>query len=222
MKRLLPFTLAILWASPAAQAAPRQLWSGAAKTGVLPIQWRGAGEGAGAGGRLAQAAAEEEVEEARAAPATQQHAAQACQSDDDCGPGTYCDGGRCQEVRFPSVARTVDQGYSSVTSESFRSGLGEALGSSVRLGAAVEAVLPDEVRLEDGTRVAAGAVIDGRGDIDRGHLELGFQKFVGRTLALEGGHGLRGPILMDATVPQEDGFRFLYTLPVGDRRVNFS
>ncbi len=75
------------------------------------------------------------------------------------------------------------------------------------------------VVLGDGTRVAAGAVVDGRGDPGRGHLELGFQKFLGRTLALEAPHGLEGPVLMDATVPQTDGFRFLYTLPFGERRL---
>jgi len=83
----------------------------------------------------------------------------------------------------------------------------------------VTALSDTGVALGDGTRIAASAVVDGRGDTGRGHLELGFQKFLGQTLALDAPHGLGGPVLMDATVPQEDGFRFLYTLPFGERRL---
>jgi lycopene beta-cyclase len=32
-------------------------------------------------------------------------------------------------------------------------------------------------------------------------------------------HGLNGPVIMDATVPQHDGYRFVYTLPFGPRTV---
>jgi lycopene beta-cyclase len=124
-----------------------------------------------------------------------------------------------QEVRFPSRTRDLHQGYASLTSSRFREVVGEAVGRGVRVGVEVREVRPHEVRLADGTGIAAGAVIDGRGDSGGGHLELGFQKFLGRTLALDADHGLPGPILMDATVPQKDGFRFLYTLPFSDRRV---
>jgi lycopene beta-cyclase len=48
---------------------------------------------------------------------------------------------------------------------------------------------------------------------------MGWQKFVGRELRLEGRHGLERPILMDATVPQLDGFRFIYVLPLAEDRV---
>jgi lycopene beta-cyclase len=87
------------------------------------------------------------------------------------------------------------------------------------LGVEVAALGPNEVRLGDGNDIAAGAVVDGRGASASGHLELGFQKFLGQTLTLDEPHGLAGPILMDATVPQTDGFRFIYTLPFGDREL---
>ena len=123
------------------------------------------------------------------------------------------------EVRFPSVSRRLRAPYHSVTSERLREIVGETLGPRLRLSAEVADVSPNEVALADGTRITAGAVIDGRGDPGDRHLVLGFQKFVGLTLALEQEHGLAGPILMDATVPQRDGFRFLYTLPFAPRRV---
>ena len=123
------------------------------------------------------------------------------------------------EVRFPSIARRLGASYHSVTSETLRTVVGEALGARLRPRAEVADLSPHEVLLRDGTRFTAGTVIDGRGDPGDRHLVLGFQKFVGLTLELEQEHGLEGPILMDATVPQRDGFRFLYTLPFAPRRV---
>ncbi|MDH3978785.1 MAG: lycopene beta-cyclase CrtY, partial [Gammaproteobacteria bacterium] len=41
-----------------------------------------------------------------------------------------------------------------------------------------------------------------------------FQKFVGQVVELKQPHYLTGPIIMDATIEQQDGYRFLYTLPL--------
>ena len=88
-----------------------------------------------------------------------------------------------------------------------------ALGDALRLRAPVSEVEPTRIRLESGEEIRAGAIIDGRGARPTSHLRLGYQKFVGREVRLAGPHGLTGPILMDATVPQLDGFRFVYVLP---------
>lgn len=124
-----------------------------------------------------------------------------------------------QEVRFPGYSRRLESAYFSITSESLRAVVEKTLGEGVRTGVEVAGLGETGVTLGDGTRIAAGAVVDGRGDPGRAHLDLGFQKFLGRTLALEAPHGLEGPVLMDATVPQADGFRFLYTLPFGERQL---
>jgi lycopene beta-cyclase len=124
-----------------------------------------------------------------------------------------------QEVRFPGRRRTIEAGYSSVTSERLHDVVVTALGPRLRVGAEVTELSPNGVKLADGSQVTAEAVVDGRGDPGGVHLDLGFQKFLGRTVELEEAHGLDGPVIMDATVPQEDGFRFLYTLPFGPRRV---
>jgi lycopene beta-cyclase len=124
-----------------------------------------------------------------------------------------------QEVRFPAYSRRLESAYFSITSESLRGVVQRSIGRGVRTGVQVTALREAGVTLGDGTSIAAGAVVDGRGDPGRAHLELGFQKFLGQTLALEAPHGLEGPVLMDATVPQADGFRFLYTLPLGERRL---
>jgi lycopene beta-cyclase len=44
-------------------------------------------------------------------------------------------------------------------------------------------------------------------------LDLGWQKFVGREYRFAAPHGLERPIIMDATVDQADGYRFVYCLP---------
>ncbi|MFX9135220.1 lycopene cyclase family protein, partial [Acinetobacter baumannii] len=44
-------------------------------------------------------------------------------------------------------------------------------------------------------------------------LALGYQKFYGAQIETEVPHGEPHPVIMDATVPQIDGYRFVYTLP---------
>jgi lycopene beta-cyclase len=119
------------------------------------------------------------------------------------------------EVRFPDLERRLAGGYDSVTSERLHAVVAGALGADARLRASVEDVAPDGVRV-DGTRLAGACVIDGRGFPSEHPLLLGYQKFLGRRLILERPHGLRAPVLMDATVAQEGGFRFFYVLPWDD------
>ncbi len=120
------------------------------------------------------------------------------------------------EVRFPGLSRRLGTGYHALTSERLHAVVGEALGSAVRYGAEAQELEPRGVRLADGSTVRADAVIDGRGYPGGAPLSVAYQKFVGQWLELERPHGLRHPVLMDATVEQRDGFRFLYTLPFGE------
>lgn len=120
------------------------------------------------------------------------------------------------ELRFPKRRRVMEAGYNSVSSQRLHQVVGAALADRALLDCEVAELAPDRVRLRDGREVAAGAVIDGRGDPGGRHLELGFQKFLGLFLRLDAPHGLAAPILMDATVAQEDGYRFVYTLPLAE------
>ena len=89
------------------------------------------------------------------------------------------------------------------------------LGGSVRLGAPVIEVHADRVILEGGEVLVADLVVDGRGVTTastRG-LVLRAQKFLGQHVQLTAPHGLTGPLLMDAMVSQEQGYRFVYLLP---------
>jgi lycopene beta-cyclase len=69
--------------------------------------------------------------------------------------------------------------------------------------------------LAGGERLA-GAVIDARGAGDLRALDLGWQKFLGVHYRFERPHGIRRPMIMDATVEQLDGYRFVYLLPFSD------
>ncbi len=94
-----------------------------------------------------------------------------------------------------------------------------ALGPDAWLSATVSDVNPHQVTLADGRTIAAGAVINGRGPRKSRSLALGYQKFVGQGVRLTAPHGLTRPIIMDATVSQEDGYRFVYVLPLDATRL---
>jgi lycopene beta-cyclase len=120
------------------------------------------------------------------------------------------------ELRFPRRHRTMNDGYNSVTSEGLHEVVAPVLGSRMRLETEVAEVTPGGIVLANGERINAQAVIDGRGDPGGNHLDIAFQKFLGLFVRLAEPHNLTGPILMDATVEQTDGYRFIYTLPFSD------
>jgi lycopene beta-cyclase len=118
------------------------------------------------------------------------------------------------EVRFPNRNRTLAGRYHSITTARLQEVAARKLGDRIRTGATVAEIHPDQVLLSDGTRWQGQAVIDGRGPRSSPHLDVRFQKFVGQVAVLDAPHGLDGPIIMDATVVQDDGYRFFYTLPL--------
>jgi lycopene beta-cyclase len=119
------------------------------------------------------------------------------------------------DVRFPGRERRLDGDYYSLTSGRLHDSVMAALGTGVRPQSVATEVAGDRVTLAGGEVLSADLVIDGRGltgSVQRG-MTLGFQKFFGQHLRLGAPHGLTGPLLMDATVPQADGYRFVYVLP---------
>lgn len=119
-----------------------------------------------------------------------------------------------QDVRFPGFTRRLESGYASIASAGFHRVLMADLADAVRLEAPVVEVHAREVLLADGQRLCATAVIDGRGPRASRHLALGYQKFLGQEVRLAAPHGLTVPVIMDATVDQQDGYRFVYVLPL--------
>ena len=125
------------------------------------------------------------------------------------------------EVRFPGYRRVLNMPYAMISSVRLRAEvlkMLEARGDSVvweqssvaSLGAAA-------VHMADGRSIVARTVLDARGAAPPA-AECGYQKFYGEEITLQREHCLTRPIVMDATVEQRDGFRFMYVLPLGATR----
>lgn len=118
-----------------------------------------------------------------------------------------------QEVRFPRYTRRLGAGYFSMTSESLREHMADQPGMDIRTNSAVSAVGADYVEISGQQRLTGDAVVDARGPGDAPGMILGFQKFFGREVRTAAPHGVEFPVIMDATVSQADGYRFIYLLP---------
>lgn len=118
-----------------------------------------------------------------------------------------------QEVRFPSYSRPLSTGYRTIVSAGLHDRLIAHESLSVSLATRVRDVQHGGVTLEGGQDIQAKCVIDGRGLVPVPGLSLGYQKFYGLECELRAPHGLKAPILMDTTVDQIDGYRFMYSLP---------
>ena len=127
------------------------------------------------------------------------------------------------EVRFAEHERQLGLGYASIDSRDLarilRQRLAEAPNAELRTSTSVEHIGARHVSLADGSVVEGDLVVDARGPRIEPGSRCGFQKFYGVELSLDHPHGLERPLLMDATVEQIDGFRFLYVLPLGPTRL---
>jgi lycopene beta-cyclase len=113
-------------------------------------------------------------------------------------------------------------GYAALTSERLHAVVSEALEAAPHarlIVANVRELQADGVSLDDGRRLRGALVVDARGPVHGAPSAGGYQKFLGLELALSGGTASEVPMLMDATVPQIDGFRFMYVLPWASDRV---
>lgn len=127
------------------------------------------------------------------------------------------------DVRFPDRSRTVEIGYGCIESRGLadvlEARLAAAPGGQLRTGADVRRIDARGATLATGERIDGDLVVDARGPRLDPEVRCGFQKFYGVEIAVDAPHGLERPLLMDATVDQLDGFRFLYVLPLGPTRL---
>lgn len=122
------------------------------------------------------------------------------------------------EVRFPMHRRTLDTACYSISSERFHEVLMNALGNAVMLNASVTNITRNAVHI-DGEIFKAHVVVDGRGHAVSEHMRYAYQKFIGQEVVLTQPHGQALPVIMDAMVAQDDGYRFVYTLPFDEKRI---
>ena len=109
------------------------------------------------------------------------------------------------DVRFPNRARTLEIAY--------------CTGNSGTLRDCIQPFI-DQGRLVVRTNATEGEgdvpTLDATGYTPRDDEMPGWQKFVGRVIETDVPHGLDHPVIMDATVEQIDGYRFVYLLPFSD------
>ena len=110
---------------------------------------------------------------------------------------------RGYDVRFPAHERTIDATYYSIESSKLDRQVRRTLpAEALMLGRKVSGASATAVVLADGDRIEATGVIDARGPGDLSLLDLAWQKFLGRELALSVQHESPRPMVMDATIPQ--------------------
>jgi lycopene beta-cyclase len=124
-----------------------------------------------------------------------------------------------QKVRFPKYSRVLSIGYNTISSDRLHDAALSLLEGSAVFLANVQEVGPHTVKLQDGRIFRGSCVIDARGARSGSGLTLAYQKFAGVEVRLEKPHGQAFPTIMDATVPQRDGYRFVYTLPFSTDRI---
>jgi lycopene beta-cyclase len=133
------------------------------------------------------------------------------------------------EVRFPRRTRRLASPYACATSERLHDVITARLAPPhcrLALNRSATELSASSVVLDDGEILQGAIVVDARGPkLSRDHPGLGarargrastqgFQKFLGLELAVDPPARIRRePVLMDACIPQRDGFRFMYLLP---------
>lgn len=114
------------------------------------------------------------------------------------------------DVKFPKRERTLDIEYCTGNSETLRACVAPHIESG-RLAVMLNTTFEDlSVKVP---------VIQATGFRSRDDEHPGWQKFVGRVIKTDVPHGIKHPVIMDATVQQIDGYRFMYLLPFSDTEV---
>ena len=123
-------------------------------------------------------------------------------------------------VRFNRRIRELAFGYNSIHSDNLDRLVRQRLDrAQYRIGANVTSLGPTGITIDGREHIRACGVIDARGPMgEMPGLQLAWQKFVGIEFDVPL-HGLGAPIIMDGTVDQIDGYRFLYSLPFSENRI---
>lgn len=129
------------------------------------------------------------------------------------------------QVHFPDFSRTLSLGYCSMHASHLdrllRAKFAECPRARLLLSTPVTEIHRDHVKLEHGEVLRGTTVIDARGPVLNKSLRAqeGYQKFVGLELSLSAPAPVQHPIIMDACVDQDEGYRFFYVLPYASDRV---
>ena len=121
---------------------------------------------------------------------------------------------------FPDLTRKMKAGVRAVAPQAIEAALRAALPPErIVTGARIVAVREDRILLHGGETIVADGAIDARGQPNLALLDLGWRATLARTYRFPAPHRLDRPVLVDGTVEQGAGCRFLSALPLDGARL---
>lgn len=126
------------------------------------------------------------------------------------------------DVSFPDYTRAFFSRYHCVSAAELDSKLRARYAKSIRFNESIVGIKQGddcEITFQSGEVIHAATVVVAQG-WETPHQTGAWQKYVSLDLELEEPHGLERVLLMDARVPQIDGFRFFYLLPWSENRLH--
>ena len=123
-------------------------------------------------------------------------------------------------VAFPGQSRKFKSALAAVRTADVDRAVRETLRpDQYRLGTKAVAVREDELILLGGEKLKADGAIDARGAANLSMLDLGWRKSMAREYLFAQPHQVDRPVLIDATVDQHDGYRFMQCIPFTELRM---
>jgi lycopene beta-cyclase len=123
-------------------------------------------------------------------------------------------------VAFPGLSRKLKGAESGFGAAALHDAMTAALmPKQYRLGTRVVAVREDALVLDGGEEIRAEGAIDARGAANLSMLDLLYEARLERDYQLKAPHRLDRPVLIDATVGQAGGLRFVQCVPLAPERL---
>ena len=126
------------------------------------------------------------------------------------------------DVKFKGYSRRLNIPYCTGNSNSLRACVDPFIKSGrlkLILDTEVIKLTSFDVTILSGEKLTGDYIFDARGFTFDDNIKLGIQKFYGKTIETVKPHNLKYPIIMDATVAQNDGYRFIYCLPFSKNKI---
>jgi lycopene beta-cyclase len=123
-------------------------------------------------------------------------------------------------VAFPGFSRKLKAEWAGFAAADLHRAMIETLSEKqIRLGTKVVAVREDALVLDGGETIKAEGAIDARGAANLSTLDLLYETRLERDYQLKAPHRVDRPVLIDATVDQAGGLRFMQCVPLGEDRL---
>ena len=123
-------------------------------------------------------------------------------------------------VAFPGFSRKLKAEWAGLAAADLHRAMIETLDPrQYRLGTKVVAVREDALVLDGGETIKAEGAIDARGAANLSTLDLIYEARLERDYLFKAPHRVDRPVLVDATVDQSGGLRFMQCVPLGEDRL---